>query len=118
MVKAPRGVTTMFLSHTFLLLFLVVLATTEFSASPLHEIANAFVGSPDNGFHKLYTKIYALENSAEPGDEYAGKVYTHRYSDEKGIANFFYERNAKIETSNLNKLSLERRKILTEEYKR
>lgn len=46
----------MFLSHTFLLFFLVVFATSKSSASPIHEIANDFAGSQYNAFHKRYTR--------------------------------------------------------------
>lgn len=59
MVKTSGGLTTC-LSHTFLLLFAVALATTESRASPLHEIANACADPPENSFHKVYTKIDAL----------------------------------------------------------
>lgn len=65
MVIISRVLKTMFLSHTFLLVFLVVLATTESSDSPLHEIANASAGSPDHDFQKLYTKIDALERTVQ-----------------------------------------------------
>lgn len=65
MVKISRVLKTMFLSHTFLLVFLVVRATTESSDSPLHELANASFGSPDNGFQKLYSKIDALERTVQ-----------------------------------------------------
>lgn len=59
MVKISRVLKTMFISHTFLLVFLVVLATTESSDSAPHENANASAGSPDHDFQKLYTKIDA-----------------------------------------------------------
>lgn len=112
MVKTPRGLANMFLSHTFLLLFLVVPATTEFSASPLHEIAYASTGSPDNGFHKLYTKIDALERTLQNLETNVRKKSIRMDTLMRQVLFTFNERNAKIETTNLNNLSLERNKIL------
>lgn len=80
----------MFLSHTFLLLFLVVLATTESSASQLNKIASASTGSPDNDFHKLYTNIDALERTLQKLETNVLKknVDTHGHAHKTGIAHF------------------------------
>lgn len=112
MVKLPRGLRTMYPPHTFLLLFLVVLPTKESSASPLHEIANASTDSPDNGFHELYTKIDALERTLQNLETNVLEKSTLMNTLMRQVLLTFNEMDAKIETSNLNNLSLERKKTL------
>lgn len=102
----------MFPPHTFLLLFLVVLATKESSASPLYKIANASTGSPDNGFHELYTKIDALERTLRNLETNVMEKSTIMNTLMRQVLLNFNEMDAKIETSNLNNLSLERKKTL------
>lgn len=114
MVKISRVLKTMFLSHTFLLVFLVVLATTESSDSPLHEIANAFTGSPDNDFQKLYTKIDALERTVQNLETNVMEKSTRMDTLMRKVLITFNETDAKSETSNLNNLSVKRKKTLLE----
>lgn len=115
MVKISRVLKIMFLSHTFLLVFLVVLATTESSDSPLHEIATASAGSPDHDFQKLYTKIDALERTVQNLETNVLEKSTRMDTLMRKVLIFFFnEMDAKIETSNLNNLSVERKKTLVE----
>lgn len=104
----------MFLSHTFLLVFHVVLATTESSDSPLHEIANASAGSPDHDFQKLYTKIDALERTVQNLETNVLEKSKRMDTLMRKVLIFFNEMDANIETSNLNDLSVERKKTLVE----
>lgn len=112
MVKISRVLKTMFLSHTFLLVFLVVLATTESSASPLHEIANASAGSPDHDFQKLYTKIDALERTVQNLETNVLEKSARMDTLMRKVLITFNEMDAKIETSNVDNLSHERKKTL------
>lgn len=114
MVKISRVLKTMFLSHTFLLVFLVVLATTESSDSPLHEIANASTGSPGHDFQKLYTKIDALERTVQNLETNVLEKSTRMDTLMRKVLITFNEIDAKSETSNLNNLSVERKKTLVE----
>lgn len=114
MVKISRVLKTMFLSHTFLLVFLVVLATTESSDSPLHEIANASAGSPDQDFQKLYTKIDALEKTVQNLETNVLEKSTRMDTLMRKVLITFYEIDAKSETSNLNNLSVKRKKTFVE----
>lgn len=114
MVKISRVLKTMFLSHTFLLVFLVVLATTESSDSTLHEIANASAGSPDNDFQKLYTKIDALERTVQNLETNVMEKSTSMDTLMRKVLITFNETDAKSETSNLNNLSVKRKKTLLE----
>lgn len=114
MVKISRVLKTMFLSHTFLLVFLVVLATTESSDSPLHEIANASAGSPDHDFQKLYTKIDALVRTVGNLETNVMEKSTRMDTLMRKVLITFNEMDAKSETSNLNNLSVKRKKTLVE----
>lgn len=114
MVKISRVLKTMFLSHTFLLVFLVVLATTESSDSPLHEIANASAGSPDHDFQKLYTKIDAIERTVQNLETNVLEKSTRMDTLMRKVLIFFNEMDAKSETSNLNNLSVKTKKFLVE----
>lgn len=100
----------MFLSHTFLLVFL--LATTESSDSPLREIANASAGSPYHDFQKLYTKIDALERTVQNLETNVMEKSTRMDTLMREVLITFNEMDAKIETSNLDNLSHERKKTL------
>lgn len=106
--------TAMFLSHTFLLLFLLVLATTESSASPLHELASAVAGSPDNGLHKLYTKMDVLERPVLNLETNVMEKSARMDTLMRKVLITFNEIDAKSETSNLNNLSVKRKKTLVE----
>lgn len=114
MVKISRVLKTMFLSHSFLLVFLVVLATTESSDSPLHEIANASAGSPDHDFQKLYTKIDALVRTVQNLETNVMEKSTRMDTLMRKVLITFNEMDAKSETSNLNNLSVKRKKTLVE----
>lgn len=114
MVKISRVLKTMFLSHTFLLVFLVVLATTESSDSPLHELANASAGSPDHDFQKLYTKIDAIERTVQNLETNVLEKSTRTDTLMRKVLITFNEMDAKSETSNLNNLSVKRKKTLVE----
>lgn len=116
MVKISRVLKTMFLSHTFLLVFLVLLATTESSDSPLREIANASAGSPDHDFQKLYTKIDALEKTVQNLETNVLEKSKRMDTLMRKVLITFNEMDAKStsETSNLNNLSVDRKKTLVE----
>lgn len=114
MVKISRVLKTMFLSHTFLLVFLVVLATTESSDSPLHEISTASAGSTDHDFQKLYTKIDALERTVQNLETNVLEKSTLMDTLIRKVLITFNEMDAKSETSNLNNLSVKRKKTLVE----
>lgn len=114
MVKISRVLKTMFLSHTFLLVFLVVLATTESRDSPLHELANASAGSPDHDFQKLYTKIDAIERTVQNLETNVLEKSTRTDTLMRKVLITFNEMDAKSETSNLNNLSVKRKKTLVE----
>lgn len=114
MVKISRVLKTMFLSHTFLLVFLVVLATTKSSDSPLHEIATASAGSPDHDFQKLYTKIDALERTVQNLETNVMEKSTRMDTLMRKVFITFNEMDANSETSNLNNLSVDRKKTLVE----
>lgn len=114
MVKISRVLKIIFLSNTFLLVFLVVLATTESSDSPLHEIANASAGSPDHNFQKLYTKMDALERTVQNLETNVLEKSTRMDTLMRKVLITFNEMDAKSETSNLNNLSVERKKTLLE----
>lgn len=107
MVKIPRWLTTIFLSNIFLLLFLVVLETTELSLSPLHTIANAFAGSPDNGFHKLlvYTEKDALARTMENLKRNVREKSILMDTLRRYVLLTFNDMDTKIETSKLNNMS-------------
>lgn len=104
----------MFLSHTFLLVFLVVLATTEYSDSLLHDIAIASAGSPDHDFQKLYTKIDALERTVQNLETNVLEKSTRVDTLMRKVLITFNEMDANSETSNLNNLSVKRKKTLGE----
>lgn len=114
MVKISKVLKIIFLSNTFLLVFLVVLATTESSDSPLHEIAYASAGSPDHNFQKLYTKMDALERTVQNLETNVLEKSTRMDTLMRKVLITFNEMDAKSETSNLNNLSVERKKTLLE----
>lgn len=114
MVKISRVLKTMFLSHTFLLVFLVVRATTESSDSPLHELANASAGSPDHDFQKLYTKIDALEGTVQNLETNVLENSARMDTLMRKVLITFNETDAKSETSNLKNLSVKTKKTLVE----
>lgn len=67
----------MFLSHPYLLFFLVIVTATEFSAFLLNDHANASIGNPVNGNYNIYSKIDALERTLQNLETSVREKTTH-----------------------------------------
>lgn len=111
MFKIQKGLTTMFLSHTFLLLFLVLLITTEAVAFLLNGNKNASAGSPDNGYYNIYSKIDVLERSLQNLEMTVREKTTHSDTLMRQVLLTVTEMDDKLDSSDLRNMTLEIEKI-------
>lgn len=105
-----RKLTTMFSSHTFLWLYLVII-TTKSGAFLLNEHANTSVGHPDNGNYNIYSKIDALERTLQSLETSVREKTTHSDTLMRQVLLTVNEMDVKLESSDLRNMSLEMKKI-------